>query len=111
MVPDKDDASAAPGAGTSWSVYILINALGHTYVGITTDVTRRVRQHNGEVAGGARSTRGRGAWRLLYVEDGFEGRAAAQSREYYLKRDRSLRRRLAKQAAIDVLDDLAPVGG
>lgn len=87
-----------PEDGPTWCVYMLANEQGHTYVGITTDVARRVRQHNGEVIGGARATRGRGVWCVVYVEDGFPGRAAAQSREYYLKRDRSLRRRLAKAA-------------
>lgn len=82
--------------GPTWCVYMLANEQGHTYVGITTDVARRVRQHNGEVIGGARATRGRGVWRIVHIEDGFPGRAAAQSREYYLKRDRSLRRRLVK---------------
>jgi putative endonuclease len=91
---DEEPASG----GAPWTVYMLVNDDGHTYVGITTDVTRRVRQHNGAVAGGARCTRGRGTWQVVYVEEGFAGRAAAQSREYYLKRDRALRRRLAKAA-------------
>lgn len=82
-----------------WTVYLLANAAGQTYVGITTDLARRVRQHNGEVVGGARATRGRGTWQPIYIEDGIKGRSAAQSREYYLKRDRSLRRRLVKGIA------------
>lgn len=82
-----------------WSVYMLVNDRGNTYVGIARDVTRRIRQHNGEIVGGARATKGRGPWRLLHEEPGFNGRAAAQSREYYLKKDRAFRRRLAKAAA------------
>lgn len=35
-----------------------------TYIGATRDVARRVRQHNGELCGGARRTHGR-AWRLV----------------------------------------------
>lgn len=82
-----------------WSVYMLVNDRGNTYVGIARDVARRIRQHNGEIVGGARATKGRGPWRLLHEEPGYAGRSAAQSREYYLKKDRSLRRRLAKAAA------------
>lgn len=39
-----------------------------TYNGFTTDVKRRVRQHNGEIKGGARSTSARpGAWEVIAV--------------------------------------------
>jgi structure-specific endonuclease subunit SLX1 len=36
--------------------YLLSNGNGRTYVGATTDVTKRLRQHNQELAGGARAT-------------------------------------------------------
>jgi len=62
-----------------------------TYVGWTTDVERRLVQHNGGT--GARSTRGR-LWVLLYTEK-FRTRRQAMSREWHLKRDRKLRRKLA----------------
>lgn len=36
---------------------------GHTYIGITNNLARRLRQHNGELVGGAKRTRGR-QWEL-----------------------------------------------
>ena len=42
-----------------WSLYILLCSDGSLYTGITTDLTRRVRQHNGELKGGAKYTRSR----------------------------------------------------
>jgi putative endonuclease len=62
-----------------------------TYVGWTTDVARRLAAHNAGT--GARSTRGR-AWVLLHTET-FRTRRQAMSREWYLKRDRKLRKCLA----------------
>ena len=62
-----------------------------TYVGWTIDPARRLERHNRGT--GARATRGR-QWELLYVEK-LETRAAAMSREWYLKRDRRFRKKIA----------------
>ncbi len=62
-----------------------------TYVGWTSDVARRLAQHND--GKGARSTRGR-KWILLYSER-CASRRHAMSREWHLKRDRAFRKRLA----------------
>lgn len=40
-------------------VYLLRCADGSLYCGITTEPTRRIRQHNGELSGGGRYTRSR----------------------------------------------------
>jgi len=63
-----------------------------TYVGWTTDLSRRLEQHNSGT--GARSTRGR-QWTLLYAER-YVTKNEAMSREWHLKRDRRLRRMLAE---------------
>jgi len=63
-----------------------------TYVGWTLDLDLRLARHNG--GKGARSTRGR-SWLLLYAER-YRTRRQAMSREWYLKRDRKLRKRLAE---------------
>ncbi len=62
-----------------------------TYVGWTTDLARRLAQHNAGT--GARSTRGR-QWALLYAES-FETKTGAMSREWHLKRDRRFRKMLS----------------
>lgn len=65
-----------------WLVYLLECADGSTYIGVTTDIERRLRQHNGGRA--AKYTRGRGPVKLLgtmWCED----RSTAQRWEARLK--------------------------
>ena len=53
----------------NYIIYILINTSNNcTYVGMTNNPTRRLRQHNGELVGGAKYTKsrkGEGDW-LFY---------------------------------------------
>jgi len=49
---------------TKWTVYILLCKDGSFYTGITNDMNRRLLQHeNGD---GARYTRGRGPFKVIY---------------------------------------------
>ncbi|PCH76670.1 MAG: endonuclease [Planctomycetota bacterium] len=76
-----------------WHLYLLSSALGEsTYVGISTNVERRLRAHNGEIVGGAKRTRGGRPWRLLKVFGPYESRSQAQAAEHQLKRLRGPRR-------------------
>ena len=55
-----------------------------TYIGITTDPPRRIRQHNGELAsGGARRTRGHRPWEYIAAVGTFENRADAMRFEWH----------------------------
>src|SRR6185503_7598115 len=86
-------ARNAPSTHMYCYVYILGNDGGRnyqTYVGWTTDLDRRLWEHNSGC--GAKSTRGR-SWVLLYAER-YEARSAAMSREWHLKRDKAFRRSL-----------------
>ena len=69
------------------------NGGSRTYVGWTTDLERRLSEHNAGI--GARSTRGR-KWVLLYSEC-YATRGEAMSREWHIKRDRAFRKQLGKQ--------------
>ncbi|QFU82138.1 GIY-YIG nuclease family protein [Natronorubrum aibiense] len=63
-------------------VYVLECADGSLYTGYTTDLERRVREHNaGE---GAKYTRGRTPVEPCYTER-FDSKSAAMSREYEIK--------------------------
>mgnify|MGYP000750748809 CR=1 FL=1 len=56
-----------------------------TYIGITNNHTRRIRQHNGEIVGGAKATRGKGPWIPYIVLEGFRTRCEALSCEWRIK--------------------------
>jgi putative endonuclease len=69
----------------AWCVYMLRCADGTLYTGITTDIARRVAEHNGEGGLGARYTRSRRPVQLAYVEAAAD-RAEAARREAAIKR-------------------------
>nr|WP_247010460.1 GIY-YIG nuclease family protein [Halorientalis litorea] len=63
-------------------MYVLRCADDTLYTGYTTDIERRVREH--ERGDGAKYTRGRTPVDLVHVER-FDSKSAAMSREYELK--------------------------
>ncbi|RLM68371.1 GIY-YIG nuclease family protein [Halorubrum sp. Atlit-26R] len=63
-------------------VYVIECADGTLYTGYTTDVERRVAEH--DAGEGAKYTRGRTPVTLRHVES-FDSKSAAMSREYAIK--------------------------
>lgn len=57
---------------------------GSLYTGVAIDLERRLKQHNGELVGGARYTRGRRPVELVWSEK-CKDRAEAQRREAAVK--------------------------
>lgn len=89
----------------SWFVYLLTDGR-RTYVGSTTDIQRRLRQHNAEISGGARATQGR-KWYLVSCLEGFDNRSSACRWEKIIKnRSRGLRQR--RLAFLDVFCGICP---
>jgi putative endonuclease len=71
-----------------WFVYVLVSRAGRTYVGVTTDIDRRLRQHNGALPGGARATRAHRPWEVGRLEGPVRSRGRALSLEYRIKQSR-----------------------
>ena len=94
------DSSPHPSRHVCYALHLPDDSRGRTYVGYTVDPLRRLRQHNGELRGGARATARAtpgghtgGAWRHLFVivverADGDFGAHEALSLEWHLKRGR-----------------------
>ena len=84
-------------------VYVVECADGSFYTGYTTDVERRVTEHN--AGAGAKYTRGRTPVTLRHVES-FDSRSAALSREHAIKSlSRAEKERLVEQSDRDSTDD------
>ena len=64
-----------------------------TYVGYTNNLKRRIYLHNNNK--GAKFTRGR-KWKLIYKEI-YRTKKEAISREYYIKNNRSLRKKIKNE--------------
>ena len=74
-------------------VYMLINNQNDkiiSYVGWTNNLEQRILKHNS--GAGAKFTRGR-KWKLIYKEK-HGSKKEAISREYYIKKNRTLRNRI-----------------
>lgn len=73
---------------SSHFIYILKCADGTLYTGYTTDVKKRVAEHNGDTvsdrSSGARYTRSRRPVKLMYTES-YATRSEAMQREYAIK--------------------------
>ena len=76
----------------SFYVYMLksLSKKKVTYVGYTNNLSKRIKLHN--TGKGAKFTRGR-KWKLIYKEK-YNTKNKAISREYYIKRNRTLRNNL-----------------
>ena len=76
-------------------VYVLISKSFKpiTYVGYTKNLKKRIELHNS--GKGAKFTRGR-KWKLIYKEI-FKSKNEAISREYYIKKNKTFRKKIKKK--------------
>ena len=68
---------------STWTLYILKCNDDSLYTGITNNLEKRVSDH--EAGNGAKYTRGRGPFEIVYQEN-FEDRSRASKREFAIKK-------------------------
>ena len=80
----------------SYYVYMLksIDKKPITYVGYTKNLSNRITLHN--IGKGAKFTKGR-KWKLIYKEN-FRSKSKAISREYYIKHNRTFRKKIKNKS-------------
>jgi len=68
-----------------WFFYIIQNR--HcTYAGVSPDPVRRLRQHNGEIKGGAKYTTSKGSgWKHVCIVSGFQTKIQSMQFEWAVK--------------------------
>jgi|GEM_PF-393582 len=69
----------------NWFVYLIRTANGVLYTGISTNPARRLRQHQGEIVGGAKALRGKGPLQLVWQSQA-PSRSIASQWEIQLKK-------------------------
>ena len=70
---------------SEWKFYIIENN-GYTYAGVSPDPERRLRQHNGEIKGGAKYTTSKGiGWKHICLISGFKTKIQAMQFEWAAK--------------------------
>lgn len=78
------DASAPLPTEKPYFCYLLESTTGKTYIGVTVDLDRRLRQHNREICGGAAATCGETWHRIMHVA-GFPSQGEALRFEWAWK--------------------------
>ena len=75
---------------SDWGCYLIKSKShpNHTYIGSTNNITKRLKQHNSLLSGGAKATKKHKDWELVkYVSKEFK--SDAMSFEYYWKHYKS----------------------
>ena len=68
-----------------WFFYIIQNS-NCTYAGVSPDPVRRLRQHNGEIKGGAKYTLSKGpGWKHVCIVSGFQTKIQSMQFEWAVK--------------------------
>ena len=85
---------------TPWYLYIVECSDSTLYTGITTDIKRRIREHNSGY--GAKYTRGRGPVQLVHIRQ-YKNRSDASKAEYNFKK-------LRRTKKLQIIDNFALPG-
>lgn len=88
---DETDGDEPP-PPKPWACYVIEHTCGATYVGVSPDPVRRLRQHNSEIKGGAKyttskSANGVGGWRHVCLVRGFRTSVEALQFEWAVKHE------------------------
>jgi len=70
---------------TTWYMYVIVCYDDSLYCGVTTNLERRLRQHNGVIRGGAKYTRSRRPCKYVYKESALNRSDACKKENRFKK--------------------------
>jgi structure-specific endonuclease subunit SLX1 len=75
-----------------WYFYLVYNG-NYTYAGVSVDPKRRLRQHNGDIKGGAKYTTRKGpGWKHMCIIEGFDSSINCMRFEWAVKHCQPIRK-------------------
>ena len=80
--PPAERPPEKPGLRCCYLLKSLSASTGRTYIGFTVNPSRRVRQHNGEILGGANKTQHWRPWEMVAFVHGFSSKVSALQFEW-----------------------------
>jgi len=90
----------------NWYVYYLKSATRkRTYIGVSNDIYRRLKQHNGQIRGGAKYTRSGRPWQIVMVLGPYKTCQEACRVEWRAKRFRGKERFKYRKWVAELDDD------
>ena len=93
--PEISEISDSKPIVCNYVCYLLNSSISNrTYIGITNNLTKRLRQHNGEICGGAKYTRSFRPWKPILIVSGFYTKNQTLSFEYRVKKKRNNKNKL-----------------
>lgn len=91
---------------THYCYVITSTAYNRSYIGYTVDFPRRLRQHNGEITGGAKKTSTHGPWKPICLIEGFDDNHMALRFEYHLQHPHR-RKKKGQKATEFIIENLS----
>ena len=87
VLKERKEKKEKEKADEKWSFYIIVHTCGATYAGVSPDPVKRLRKHNGEIAGGAKYTLSKenGGWQHVCLVHGFQSKIQALQFEWASK--------------------------
>tara|TARA_B100000767_G_scaffold138158_2_gene130686 strand:- start:58 stop:342 length:285 start_codon:yes stop_codon:yes gene_type:complete len=87
---------------SQWSLYMIEYADGRLYTGITTDVDRRVDEHQHDRTKGAKALRGKGPLRVVFQQSMADRSQASKAESMIKKLPKSAKKKLVAAGKFDL---------
>lgn len=92
----------------TWYFYVLADINQRLYAGCSPDPIRRLQQHNGQLPGGAHTTRTGRPWRIVYSEVRLDRSSAMRAEREFKRMNRPEKLVWLKVCRVDLANSIDP---